>query len=153
MFTSQVPGLTLFSPGDRHPGQRDSQESSARQCALAVVRLSLLLLHPGLLHVAGSLPQQEGEATILNSPVQSQITFTFPPQTRHQLEKQLDWENCHLYSKLGLRWKLARQRCDSSLMMEHVMSPLLYSHNIIWTFCFQVLLIEFVPKQNLFKPD
>ena len=41
-------------------------------------------------------------------------------QTRHQLEKQLDWENCHLYSKLGLRWKLARQRCDSSLMLEHV---------------------------------
>jgi len=56
-------------------------------------------------------------------------------RTRHQLEKQLDWENCHLYSKLGLRWKLARQRCDSSLMMEHV------------------LLVEFVPKQNLFKPD
>ena len=24
-------------------------------------------------------------------------------QTRHQLEKQLDWENSHLYSKLGLR--------------------------------------------------
>merc|ERR1712243_116945 len=56
-------------------------------------------------------------------------------KTRHQLEKQLDWENCHLYSKLGLKWKLARQRCDSSLMMEHV------------------LLVEFVPKQNLFKPD
>lgn len=56
-------------------------------------------------------------------------------RTRNQLEKQLDWENCHLYSKLGLRWKLARQRCDSSLMMEHV------------------LLVEFVPKQNLFKPD
>jgi len=56
-------------------------------------------------------------------------------RTRHQLEKQLDWENCHLYSKLGLKWKLARQRCDSSLMMEHV------------------LLVEFVPKQNLFKPD
>ena len=56
-------------------------------------------------------------------------------QTRHQLEKQLDWENCHLYSKLGLRWKLARQRCDSSLMMEHVLK------------------VEFVPKQNLFKPD
>ena len=56
-------------------------------------------------------------------------------QTRHQLEKQLDWENCHLYSKLGLKWKLARQRCDSSLLMEHV------------------LLVEFVHKQNLFKPD
>jgi len=56
-------------------------------------------------------------------------------RTRHQLEKQLDWENSHLYSKLGLRWKLARQRCDSSLMMEYV------------------LLVEFIPRQNMFKPD
>jgi len=56
-------------------------------------------------------------------------------RTRHQLEKQLDWENSHLYTKLGLRWKLARQRCDTSLMMEYV------------------LLVEFIPKQNLFKPD
>jgi len=56
-------------------------------------------------------------------------------RTRHQLEKHLDWENSHLYNKLGLRWKLARQRCDSSLMMEYV------------------LLVEFMPKQNMFKPD
>ena len=48
------------------------------------------------------------------------FSILFYLQTRHQLEKQLDWENCHLYSKLGLRWKLARQRCDSSLMLEHV---------------------------------
>jgi hypothetical protein len=41
-------------------------------------------------------------------------------QTRHQLEKLLDWENSHLYHKLGLHWKLARQRCDSTLMMEYV---------------------------------
>ena len=32
----------------------------------------------------------------------------------------MDWENSHLYNKLGLRWKLARQRCDSTLMMEYV---------------------------------
>ena len=36
------------------------------------------------------------------------------------MEKLLDWENSHLYNKLGLRWKLARQRCDSTLMMEYV---------------------------------
>ena len=41
-------------------------------------------------------------------------------QTRNQLEKLLDWENSHLYNKLGLRWKLTRQRCDSTLMMEYV---------------------------------
>lgn len=56
-------------------------------------------------------------------------------RTRHQLEKQLDWENSQLYSKLGLKWRLVRQRCDSSLMMEYV------------------LLVEFLPKYNLFKPD
>jgi hypothetical protein len=46
------------------------------------------------------------------------ICFVF--QTRHQLEKLLDWENSHLYNKLGLKWKLSRQRCDSTLMMEYV---------------------------------
>ena len=43
-------------------------------------------------------------------------------QTRHQIEKLLDWENSHLYTKLGLRWRLARRRCDSTLMMEYVSS-------------------------------
>ena len=52
MFTPVV-----VSPGYRHTGQRDTQESSASQCALVVVRLSLLLLHPGLLHVASGLSQ------------------------------------------------------------------------------------------------
>ena len=75
MFTSKLPELTLSAPGDRHPGQRDSQESSARQCALAVVWVSLLLLHPGLLHVAGSLPQQEGEAIIIVITVRSSLGF------------------------------------------------------------------------------
>jgi len=56
-------------------------------------------------------------------------------RTRHQIEKLLDWENSHLYTKLGLRWRLARRRCDSTLMMEYV------------------LLIEFVPKQQIYKPD
>jgi hypothetical protein len=50
--------------------------------------------------------------------VYSRILLHF--QTRHQLEKLLDWENSHLYNKLGLKWKLSRQRCDSTLMMEYV---------------------------------
>ncbi len=41
-------------------------------------------------------------------------------QTRHALEKLLEWENSHLYSKLGLHWKLSKQRCDSSAMVEYV---------------------------------
>jgi len=56
-------------------------------------------------------------------------------RTRHQMEKLLDWENSHLYNKLGLKWKLARQRCDSTLMMEYV------------------LLVEFIPKQQIYRPD
>lgn len=56
-------------------------------------------------------------------------------RTRHQLEKLLDWENSHLYNKLGLKWKLTRQRCDSTLMMEYV------------------LLVEFIPKQQIYRPD
>ncbi|XP_063415365.1 cysteine-rich hydrophobic domain-containing protein 2-like [Mytilus trossulus] len=56
-------------------------------------------------------------------------------RTRHAIEKVLDWENNHLYHKLGLHWKLSKQRCDSSSMMEYVM------------------LIEFIPKIPIFRPD
>ena len=49
--------IIIFSPGHRDAGQRDPEESSASQCALVVVRLPLLLLHPGMLHVAGGLSQ------------------------------------------------------------------------------------------------
>ncbi|CAM1319663.1 CHIC2 (predicted) [Pycnogonum litorale] len=56
-------------------------------------------------------------------------------RTRHSLEKLLDWENSHLYHKLGLHWKLSKQRCDSSSMMEYV------------------LLVEFIPKVPIHIPD
>ncbi|ESO90679.1 hypothetical protein LOTGIDRAFT_217780, partial [Lottia gigantea] len=56
-------------------------------------------------------------------------------RTRHAIEKCLDWENSHLYHKLGLHFRLNKQRCDSSSMMEYV------------------LLIEFIPKVPIFRPD
>lgn len=56
-------------------------------------------------------------------------------RTRHSIEKVLDWENSHLYHKLGLHWRLSKQRCDSSSMMEYV------------------LVIEFIPKVSIFRPD
>ncbi|KAI8797711.1 cysteine-rich hydrophobic domain-containing protein 2 [Biomphalaria glabrata] len=56
-------------------------------------------------------------------------------RTRHSLEKVLDWENSHLYQKLGLSWRLNKQRCDSSSMMEYV------------------LVLEFIPKVPIFRPD
>jgi len=46
-------------------------------------------------------------------------------QTQHSLAKLLEWENSHLYHKLGLHWRLAKQRCDSSAMMEYVST---YAH-------------------------
>nr|CAD7587591.1 unnamed protein product [Timema genevievae] len=56
-------------------------------------------------------------------------------KTQHSLDKLLEWENSHLYHKLGLHWRLAKQRCDSSSMMEYV------------------LLIEFIPKIPIYRPD
>jgi len=56
-------------------------------------------------------------------------------RTKHSIEKVLDWENNHLYHKLGLHWKLTKQRCDSSSMMEYV------------------LLVEFIPKIPIHRPD
>ncbi|XP_014298507.1 cysteine-rich hydrophobic domain-containing protein 2 [Microplitis demolitor] len=56
-------------------------------------------------------------------------------RTQHSLNKLLEWENGRLYHKLGLHWRLTKQRCDSSSMMEYV------------------LLIEFIPKIPIYKPD
>ncbi|KAI8508604.1 Cysteine-rich hydrophobic domain-containing protein 2 [Branchiostoma belcheri] len=56
-------------------------------------------------------------------------------RTRHSIEKVLDWENSHLYHKLGLHWKLAKRKCESSNMMEYV------------------ILIEFIPKVPIHRPD
>lgn len=44
-------------------------------------------------------------------------------QTRNAIEKTLEAENTNLYHKLGLHWRLTRQRCDNSSLMEYVSSP------------------------------
>lgn len=56
-------------------------------------------------------------------------------RTRHSINKVLDAENNHLYHKLGLHWRLNKQRCNSSNMMEYV------------------LLVEFLPKEQILRPD
>lgn len=56
-------------------------------------------------------------------------------RTQHLIEKVLDWENSHLYHKLGLHWKLSKQRSDSNSMTEYV------------------LLLEFIPKLPIHRPD
>ncbi|KRX46729.1 Cysteine-rich hydrophobic domain 2 protein [Trichinella nativa] len=56
-------------------------------------------------------------------------------RTIRTIEKLLDWENAHLYYKLGLQWKLHRTKCESNNMTEYV----------LW--------IDFLPKQFLLHPD
>lgn len=56
-------------------------------------------------------------------------------RTQHSINKLLEWENSRLYHKLGLHWRLTKQRCDSSSMMEYVLQ------------------IEFIPKIPIYKPD
>ncbi|XP_028404215.1 cysteine-rich hydrophobic domain-containing protein 2-like [Dendronephthya gigantea] len=56
-------------------------------------------------------------------------------RTRHTINKVLDSENVNFYHKLGLHWCLKKQKCASSSMMEYV------------------LLVEFLPKAQILKPD
>jgi hypothetical protein len=56
-------------------------------------------------------------------------------KTKLSLEKLLEWENNHLYRKLGLKWKLVQMHLDNSALLEYV------------------LMIEFIPKLNLHAPD
>ncbi|KAL7631211.1 UNVERIFIED_CONTAM: hypothetical protein RMT77_018488 [Armadillidium vulgare] len=56
-------------------------------------------------------------------------------RTRNAIEKSLESENTSLYHKLGLHWRLSRQRCDNSSLMEYV------------------LIIEVIPKRDILKPD
>lgn len=56
-------------------------------------------------------------------------------RTQHSLDKLLEWENTYMYHKLGLHWRLSKQHSDSSSMMEFV------------------ILIEFLPKIPIYRPD
>ena len=47
----------------------------------------------------------------------------------------LDYENTHLYNKLGLHWRLTRRKSDTSNLTEYV------------------VLVEFLPKAPLLLPD
>ncbi|XP_043369762.1 cysteine-rich hydrophobic domain-containing protein 2 isoform X1 [Dermochelys coriacea] len=58
-----------------------------------------------------------------------------PSQTRRSIEKLLEWENNRLYHKLCLHWRLSKRKCETNNMMEYV------------------ILIEFLPKTPIFRPD
>ena len=80
---------TVECAGHSDKSECDSPESSASQCSLAVVWLSLLLLHSWLLHVAGGLPQQEGETSRADS--SSLETLINPPVLRLDTSWRNSW--------------------------------------------------------------
>lgn len=59
----------------------------------------------------------------------------YSKKTLHSLNRLLDRENKHLYNKLGLRWYLSKQRYNSSSLIEYV------------------IIIEFLPKVPIYRPD
>ncbi|CAH1388587.1 unnamed protein product [Nezara viridula] len=75
-------------------------------------------------------------------------------RTQHSIDKLLEWENSHLYHKLGLHWRLAKQRCDSSSMMEYVskfnLIYLLFKNYMRTTYFIRSLLLLFMREVNIF---
>ncbi|CAG2116680.1 unnamed protein product [Medioppia subpectinata] len=63
-------------------------------------------------------------------------TLALSKRTKNSLEKLLSHENYKLYHKLGLNWRLAKQRCHTN-----------------HSFMEYVLVIEFLPKLQLYQPD
>lgn len=62
-------------------------------------------------------------------------TVCITRKTRHTLEKVVRWENNRLYHKLGLNWKLVRERCEASNLVEYL------------------LVLEHLPKLSIYQPD
>lgn len=105
--------------------------------AKALFRLRLLLLFSRPQYVASDLFEQAGKLITSTRWFTSfhQLFFLFI-QTKSQINKLLDWENTNLYHKLGLKWSLKRMNCDTNnSMLEYV------------------LLLEFLPKTAIYRPD
>jgi len=63
-------------------------------------------------------------------------TLALSKRTRTALEKLIVGENHRLYHRLGLNWKLSKERCHSN-----------------YAFMEYVLVIDFLPKLHLYQPD
>ncbi|RVE76453.1 hypothetical protein OJAV_G00007720 [Oryzias javanicus] len=83
--------------------------------------------------LTGKVAPEEFKASIYR--VNSCLRKTSRKRTRRSLEKLLEWENSRLYHKLCLHWKLSKRKCETNNMMEYV------------------ILIEFLPKIPIFRPD
>lgn len=62
-------------------------------------------------------------------------TVCITRRTRLMLEKVVEWENNRLYHKLGLHWRLSREKSENSTMVEYV------------------LILEYLPKVSIYQPD
>jgi hypothetical protein len=56
-------------------------------------------------------------------------------RSKNAVSKVLEWENARLYHKLGLHWRLTKQKCPNNAVQEYV------------------LMIEFRPPLSLSHPD
>lgn len=63
-------------------------------------------------------------------------TIALSKRTRSALEKLLSNENNKLYYKLGLNWRLSKERCSNN-----------------HSFMEYILIIDFLPKQQIYLPD
>ncbi|XP_073093712.1 cysteine-rich hydrophobic domain-containing protein 2 isoform X6 [Manis javanica] len=71
----------------------------------------------------------------LSNKFESEFPSSLTGKTRRSIEKLLEWENNRLYHKLCLHWRLSKRKCETNNMMEYV------------------ILIEFLPKTPIFRPD
>ncbi|KAB0399622.1 cysteine-rich hydrophobic domain-containing protein 2 isoform X3 [Mirounga angustirostris] len=83
--------------------------------------------------LTGKVAPEEFKASI--NRVNSCLKKNLPVNTRRSIEKLLEWENNRLYHKLCLHWRLSKRKCETNNMMEYV------------------ILIEFLPKTPIFRPD
>lgn len=102
--------------------------------------MHLLLLYTGMFAVACDMFEQTSKFDFCrHNTIDGRSCVDFHSiqcsQTQHTINKMLEWENQHLYNKLGLRWKLKKQQCDNNSMLEYV------------------LVIEFLPKIAIYRPD
>ncbi|EMP25104.1 Cysteine-rich hydrophobic domain 2 protein [Chelonia mydas] len=92
----------------------------------------LLKYSPDPVVVRGS-----GHVTVfgLSNKFEAEFPSSLTGKTRRSIEKLLEWENNRLYHKLCLHWRLSKRKCETNNMMEYV------------------ILIEFLPKTPIFRPD
>ncbi|XP_069780771.1 cysteine-rich hydrophobic domain-containing protein 2 isoform X2 [Narcine bancroftii] len=83
--------------------------------------------------LTGKVAPEEFKASI--SRINGCLKKNLPVNTRRSIEKLLEWENNRLYHKLCLHWRLSKRKCETNNMMEYV------------------ILIEFLPKTPIFRPD